>query len=620
MLSKIEDDEWVIPPILWRWLGSGWTLAVILWFICIGTAIQRFDHARTMFSTTTESGSVQNLWERPSGNSGHTEIDFGGQWLMGRMILDGHADELYNRNRIWETSWKGYPITEEPPVMRQQVFPVANRTTELSDRYARHDTENLLLWMVGNDTAARQQLGPIATLPFATNPVTGNPFITAALTVCANQQVTPALIESVNQKSIGGPLYPPIHGFFYAPLALLDPPTAYRVLQLLFVLITFPAGYAVKVMSRNSIWWPVATTLILLYPGYRAGLDLGQNPSLTIAILLIGWALAIRGREHLGGCVWGLLAFKPVWAVTFLMVPLLMRRWRFSLTMAGTGLVLIVLTLPFTGVAVWIDWLKVGSEASAVYQVNQSWIELSRDLHGIPRRFLIDYDIWPELERLKTPDGRLANTLGWLLWGMVAGFTLLTYLWRADYRKRSGLGTGFLFLGAWLCCYRFMYYDVLISLVGIFLLLAERNLWWRTAAFRLNPVPPEPALAADPRPLPEPTTPPGDTFRPRWIGYVNSFLLTLLFVLLILENWGLGLTPEATMRVNGLNWTTTLPDGSTELKTASVALAVSYYQPWDTLLVLIIWLWAGMRLLLTGDSVEAPSNTTQAHQCRADVR
>ncbi|MCZ2343373.1 MAG: DUF2029 domain-containing protein [Bacteroidales bacterium] len=606
-----QDEDWVIPPFLWRWLSSRWTLCFILWCICIGTAIQRFDHARTMFRTETSTDPAMAQWVRPSGNAGHTEIDFGGQWLMGRMVLEGHADELYNRNRLWEVSWFGYPIADEPPLIRDHVFPAANRPAERDDRHTRHDTENLLLWMVGNDHDApeRQQLGPIAALPFATNLVWSNPFTQAGFLLAAEQQITPELIAAVNQPSIGGPLYPPIHGFFYAPLALLDPPTAYWWLQLLFVLITFPAGYAVKVLSRNTIWWPVATTLILLFPGYRAGLDLGQNPALTVSLLLIGWALAVRGRDRLGGLVWGLLAFKPVWAVTFLLVPLLMRRWRFCLTMAGTGLALILMTLPFTGVRVWQDWLTVGSEASAVYQVNKNWIELSRDLHGIPRRFLIDYDIVSEQERLRSASARLANTLGWLLWGAVAVTTTVLYLLCANRRKHTGLGAGFLFLGAWLCCYRFMYYDVLIAVVGIFILLAERNLWWRNAGFTLTPLPREPLLPEDPRPLPHLTPPPPEPLSRNGLITVNSFLLTMLFLLLILENWGLGLAPEATVRVNGWNWTATQPNGSTELKTATVAMTVSYYQPWDTVLILILWFWAGFRLLLSGEPDETVSDT-----------
>jgi arabinofuranan 3-O-arabinosyltransferase len=53
--------------------------------------------------------------------------------------------------------------------------------------------------------------------------------------------------------------------------------------------------------------------------------------------------------------VWGLLAFKPVWALAFFLVPLVTRRWRTCLAMAGTGAALALTTVPFVG---WQCWLE----------------------------------------------------------------------------------------------------------------------------------------------------------------------------------------------------------------------------------------------------------------------
>src|SRR5207253_2803043 len=81
------------------------------------------------------------------------------------------------------------------------------------------------------------------------------------------------------------------------------------------------------------------------------------------------WGLAVRGRNVAGGMVWGLLAFKPVWAAAFFLVPLLTRRWRFALAMLGTGAALGLATLPFVGLQTWFDWLAVGREATGLYNV-----------------------------------------------------------------------------------------------------------------------------------------------------------------------------------------------------------------------------------------------------------
>ena len=94
----------------------------------------------------------------------------------------------------------------------------------------------------------------------------------------------------------------------------------------------------------------------------------------------------------MGGFVWGLLAFKPTWALSFLLVLVVMRRWRMLFAMASTGAGLILITLPFVGVQAWLDWLAVGEKAATLYNVDYNWISLSRDLFGFPRRFFIDFD------------------------------------------------------------------------------------------------------------------------------------------------------------------------------------------------------------------------------------
>ncbi|MFX6201976.1 glycosyltransferase 87 family protein, partial [Acinetobacter baumannii] len=75
----------------------------------------------------------------------------------------------------------------------------------------------------------------------------------------------------------------------------------------------------------------------------------GQNPPLTLLFLIWGWALIVRDRPTAAGVVWGLLAFKPVWALAFFLVPFLTGRWRTCLAMLLTAGFLVVLTLPFVG-------------------------------------------------------------------------------------------------------------------------------------------------------------------------------------------------------------------------------------------------------------------------------
>ena len=266
MTPRTPDDDWIIPPVYWRWLGNRWVITAFLWVVCLGTAAQRLDHARTMFESPTDPASATLRWHRPTGTRGHAEIDFAGQWLMGRMVLAGHADELYDRNRQWEVAWAGYPIADESPAVREYSFPAADRPPEMSGEDAKHDAENLMTWLVGEDRPGRDVVGRVTALPFAADALAGNPFAAAALTAAADARLTPKTVAAVDEPARGGPLYPPIHGFFYAPVALAPPAIAYVRFQWFLVGLAFVAGFAARVLSRGVLWWPAATWLILSTP------------------------------------------------------------------------------------------------------------------------------------------------------------------------------------------------------------------------------------------------------------------------------------------------------------------------------------------------------------------
>jgi len=163
-----------------------------------------------------------------------------------------------------------------------------------------------------------------------------------------------------------------------------------------------------------------------------------------------------------GGLVWGLLAFKPVWAAAFFLVPLWTGRWRVALAMLASGLAQTILTLPLVGWHSWQDWLRISQEAMQVSETDEFWILRSRDLFTLPRRWL-DFDS-------PVPDQQMAQTatlVGWGLWLVVVGMTTVI-AWR---KRRSVLeataGSAFLFLGAFLSCIHFMYYDVLLAALPV---------------------------------------------------------------------------------------------------------------------------------------------------------
>jgi hypothetical protein len=224
---------------------------------------------------------------------------------------------------------------------------------------------------------------------------------------------------------------------------------------------------AVPYLSRGRIWWPVAIAIILIFPGFSGSMSLGQNPAFSLTILMWGWVLMVSDKPFWGGALWGLLAFKPVWALAFFLVPLLSRRWRACLAMLGTGLVLVAATLPFVGWHSWIDWFYVGKEAAQTFQYDENWIDFSRDLLTIPRRWL-DF----ETHYLERQYNQTVAVIGWGILGTCLAVTLLIALIRKEQmRGLTGPGASFLFLGAWLSCFHFMYYDVLLAAPAVFFLL-----------------------------------------------------------------------------------------------------------------------------------------------------
>ncbi|HEX3150279.1 MAG TPA: glycosyltransferase family 87 protein [Gemmataceae bacterium] len=424
---------------------------------------------------------------RPCGNDGYTSIDFGGQWMLGRLLVTGHGQELYSRERHLEIARVAYPRDQEPP----------NKAT--------HDAEQLVEWYAG-----------------------------------------PA------DDPIGGPLYPPIHAFVMAPLALIaNPYVSYRVTEGLMLGLVLLAGLGVRYGTHGRWWWSAATAYLLAFPGCRGGIDLGQNSPLSMALLMWGWALMVRGRPAWGGLLWGLLAFKPVWAVSFLAALLLLRQWRAALAMTATGTGLVLLSLPFVGVHSWFDWLHIGQIAAGMYTTDRNWIFLSRDLFGIPRRMLLDFN-----EGRATRASPLAGALGWGLWLTVAAITCAMVWRRCRNANLSGPFAGLVLLAAWLLTYRFMYYDALLAAVGVV------------------------AILADPRPH----------FRRTWWPFASWASLNASFLLLI-ENVTSPLNVEVTASIHGLKGTVTAADQSTHVTAPTIFVASGDEYPWDTIAVIALWLW-----------------------------
>lgn len=555
--------------------------------------IQILLHWRTRYlaawfvALVVASAVLYNAWttydnaKRGDGNAGHTFIDFGGQWMMGAMLVQGHGQQLYNRAYQREIATAAFPRGDE--------VPEADR--EAKDRNV-HDADDLMTALMGHDD--RNSIASMV-VPLAAE----NSLDLAGIAVCGQPEWKPhRLRDAVADR--GGPLYPPINALIYYPLALLRPQTAYRTMQVLGIVLAGLAGLGLSRLSHGRVWWPLALVFVLLYPGFGPSVKLGQNAFLTLNILVWGWVLIARGRPGWGGVVWGLLAFKPVWAAAFFLVPLLTRRWGTCVAMVMTGTAIAASTLAFVGMHSWLDWLKIGRDAAALYNVDENWIFLSRDLLSIPRRWMLDFQI-PLGQRDRFPPA----LVGWCIVVFVLEVTVrLVFLRRHQVRALAGPAAAFFLLGAWMSCFHFMYYDVLLTALPVFLLITEPRRYLEPIFLAIMPV--------SAKGLREEMI---DYFQPGWLGdypppvpfleaharYLwvwNRFVPTFLFVLLVVEHLFPTLDAALTARVGML---------SPQLVMVSSAIYIGGH-PWDTYCLIVLWLWCGWQWLKQGGKMNRDEN------------
>ncbi len=529
-------------PRLWRFLLHPLTRYVVAWTLTLAGAGALLYVAWILFDDQPNPEHPDHV--RRDGNRGHCTIDFGGQYLMGRMVVRGYGRHLYHRNYQRQVLQESYPRADEDPFQDKS------------------DAENLMIWTMGEDDPDAGKVIASLLVPMA---AVDAPEL-AGLLAASAPEWTESQLRHVTAEQIGGPLYPPVHALYFYPLAFLKPATAYRVTQIINLLLAFAAGWGIRLLSQGRIWWPVATGMILAFPGFDGSLDLGQNASLTLAIVVLGWTLIARGYLAGGGAVWGLLAFKPVWAMSFFLVPVLTRRWRVCLAMIAVGITLAAVTLPIVGWRSWFEWYEVGKKATAVYKYDKNWIFLSRDVLSIPRRAL-DFDHASVEAREKDVPTAI---IGWALLGGIFAITLgLAYRYRDRPHTATGPEPAFLLLGSWLCCFHFMYYDVLLAALPVLLLLTEPRRYLQPLFLALVPL--NAAQLGEKQahyyrpgfPTTYPPAPPTLTAGYGNVWVLNSMTLTLFALLLatayVLPIWDIGV----------------------------------YGFPWDTVCLVALWLWCG---------------------------
>ena len=99
------------------------TRYVAAWLVAIGVMAASLTNAWFSFDNTSNDA-------RNDGNSGHTTIDFGGQWLMGRMLVEGYGQHLYDRSYQRRVLLRAYPIEDEVPADQRRRRTRINMTQQ----------------------------------------------------------------------------------------------------------------------------------------------------------------------------------------------------------------------------------------------------------------------------------------------------------------------------------------------------------------------------------------------------------------------------------------------------------------------------------------------------------
>lgn len=150
-----------------------------------------------------------------------------------------------------------------------------------------------------------------------------------------------------------GWLYPPIFLLVATPLALMPYLLALAVWQIsTFALYLFVIGIIVRRMpgiAIGSIWLPIAAG----FPAVFINLGHGQNGLLTAG--LFGAALlALSTRPVVSGVLFGLLAYKPQFALVIPVALLAAGQWRTIVAAGITVMALVGITSLVFGADLWL--------------------------------------------------------------------------------------------------------------------------------------------------------------------------------------------------------------------------------------------------------------------------
>src|SRR5260370_552788 len=200
-------DRWLnlLDPVrIARFLLHRHVRLVVAWAIALVVAWQTFSIGWNCMNAPTRNDC----------NNAHVNIDFSGQYLLGRMIVVGQGPYLYREAHQAPVLDDAYPASAQDPDHTQS------------------DSKDIEDWMIGvNSTDVKE------------------PSFWA--------RFFPPASKWLDRTDIKGPLYPPVHALLFAPLTFLPPLKAYRVMQVITFLLTSVVPFLPDQITHARLCCPV---------------------------------------------------------------------------------------------------------------------------------------------------------------------------------------------------------------------------------------------------------------------------------------------------------------------------------------------------------------------------
>lgn len=184
--------------------------------------------------------------------------------------------------------------------------------------------------------------------------------------------------------------HPPSDTFFdlrWTPFGFPDVKLIYSfVTPLLYLTSLVLIVWTLKPMAARGLHWIFPVLLFALFLPTRASLGLGQSDiTIFFPMVVAFWAFS-RDHDLVGGIALGVAILTKIAPAVFLVYWLWKREWRVLIYALATSILIILISLPFVGIDLWIRFVTQifpALSTGTAYAQNQS-------LPGLINRLMLE--------------------------------------------------------------------------------------------------------------------------------------------------------------------------------------------------------------------------------------